>query len=159
MTTSRRPGKKFAGPEVVLSCMQLWIHVQSHVFGEVSPAEDVVTHKELAGRPFHICELHTALYGSVGFFLMTIIFEPSLQICPAGSMVRSGDIMRLLENCGRMKLSALLLDSHMCLIKKLKSMLTHCRPAPEHRINVPDLVQDLEDSDPAGEDYFLVWVH
>lgn len=64
--------------------------------------------------------------------------------------------MRLLENCARMKLSALLLDSHMCLSKKLTSMLTHNRQAPEHRVNARDLVQVLEETDPVGENYLEV---
>lgn len=64
--------------------------------------------------------------------------------------------MRLLDNCARMKVSALLLDSHMCLIKKLTSMMTHFRGVPEHRISSRELLRSIDDSDPASQDYILV---
>jgi hypothetical protein len=79
-----------------------------------------------------------------------------MQIRPSGSMVRSSDVMRLLQNCAEMKMSALLLDSHICLVKKMTGLMAHFRGAPEHRITARDLVGDLDESDPAGEQYIMV---
>jgi hypothetical protein len=71
-------------------------------------------------------------------------------------MVRSCDVMRLLDNCARMKISALLLDSHLCLVKKLTSLLTHYRGAPEQRISARELLDKLDQTDPACVEYFMV---
>jgi hypothetical protein len=71
-------------------------------------------------------------------------------------MVRSSDVMRLLDNCSRIKISAVLLDSHMCLIKKLTSILTHFRGAPDHRVRARELLDEMHSFDPASYNYLQV---
>lgn len=72
-------------------------------------------------------------------------------------MINSTDVMRLLENCARMKVSALLLDSHLCLVKKLTSLLSHYRGVPEHRVTARELLDKVDQTDPACREYLLVW--
>lgn len=72
-------------------------------------------------------------------------------------MIRNSDVMRMLDNCARLKISAMVLDSQMCLHAKLKGKIPHFRGAPDTRIRLRADLEELQEIEAPNEAYFQVF--
>src|SRR5689334_18238049 len=74
-------------------------------------------------------------------------------------MIQSTDVMRMLDNCARMKITALILDTQLCLNRKLRAMLPHWRGPPDDRVRARGLIEDLERMETATDEYYQALLH